>query len=372
MDNRYVLLSTLTEAKTFLSSERDCDLGAEALADLSKSLLRYFDSQIDVRPEILFVDDEEMACKYFPRMFLGDYKIVTAGTFDAATALLERYAGTLRLLISDQRLSSHGGTELLSIARRQYPWIARTICTGYMSLDDTIASINDGGVQYFLSKPVDADAWRKLVQDGVQKGRANWANHQLLQENMLGYLQDLLIHRITALQVAALNVEELKPDYIDVYVRVAAQLGRRRDRYLDWSQSDYSTVIAQEANRTGQFVCQVAAALGEHGSVVRALIESETPELGELARRLPDLFDYRDNRLVVNDAEAIVGALLGHVAQLTTQEQVHWFMFVVVCAQKGLEPLLEAHEGGAALYLVPLADSSQSLASAIHALKGGE
>jgi CheY-like chemotaxis protein len=74
------------------------------------------------RPTILVVDDEESLRLYLARLLEKEgYRVITARDGNAALALVERAAGSVRLVITDVSMPSLSGPELVRRMAAQPP-----------------------------------------------------------------------------------------------------------------------------------------------------------------------------------------------------------------------------------------------------------
>lgn len=114
------------------------------------------------KPIIIAVDDEVPVLNAVSRdlrtHFQDDYRIVKAESAeDALEAVKEfkRRNEPIALFLVDQRMPSMSGVEFLAEAIRLYPETKRVLLTAYADTDAAIASINEIGLDYYLSKPWD-------------------------------------------------------------------------------------------------------------------------------------------------------------------------------------------------------------------------
>lgn len=118
------------------------------------------------KPTILFVDDEERIVRSLRMMFRADYnvKVFTNG-FEALEFLKEN---RVQAVISDQRMPSITGVELLREVRNISPNTMRLLLTGYSDLEAIVGSINEGEIFRYISKPWNADEIRETVAKAVE------------------------------------------------------------------------------------------------------------------------------------------------------------------------------------------------------------
>lgn len=133
---------------------------------------------------ILFVDDEEMARKYFDRAFSREFRIFTAAGVAPARELLERHGDKIGILISDQRMPEEKGVVLLRYAREHYPHIVRILTTAYSDLDDAIESVNSGEILRYITKPWDLKLLGSELRHAMRFFDLQQQRDQLMQEKL--------------------------------------------------------------------------------------------------------------------------------------------------------------------------------------------
>lgn len=75
--------------------------------------------RIDQPVEILIVDDEPQAVKYFKKAFGAKYDVLTATSADEAETLILSGNHNIGLVISDQRMPGRSGVSLLNRIRNE-------------------------------------------------------------------------------------------------------------------------------------------------------------------------------------------------------------------------------------------------------------
>ena len=167
-------------------------------------------------PLILYVDDERGNRVVFEQSLNTEFNLVTAE--DAATALqlLERHE--VAVIVSDMRMPSMSGDELLRIVKERYPQIIRMVVTAYADVDPILRAINEGLVARYIIKP-----WirAELVQvlrwalEAWTFSRDSAALHRRLLETerlaTLGSIAGMLVHDLKQpLMSLLVNVEHLR------------------------------------------------------------------------------------------------------------------------------------------------------------------
>ena len=141
------------------------------------------------KPKILIVDDEPHNLDLLQRTFYRDLQVLRADNGQAALLSLAQHPDTAAI-ISDQRMPSMSGTELLLQVAHQYPNIIRIILTGYTDVADLVEAINTGQVFKYITKPWVEDELRAVVQQAIDthlllKSRTQELDRILEQETLL-------------------------------------------------------------------------------------------------------------------------------------------------------------------------------------------
>src|SRR6185369_1829668 len=95
---------------------------------------------------VLYVDDEEMARKYFARSIEGDYKVLTAPSVDEALEILSKPDADIDVLVTDYRMPGRVGGELLRQVEEHYPHLVRILVTAYADKQVLLDTINGGDI----------------------------------------------------------------------------------------------------------------------------------------------------------------------------------------------------------------------------------
>lgn len=214
-------------------------------------------------PLILFVDDEEIAVKYFQRAIDSLAPVVTASTVEEGKRALDEHAKTLLVLVSDQRMPGGYGNELLQYARQKYPHVVRILTTAYSELGHTIEAVNRGEIHRYIQKPWEIAALRMELKQAIVLASLRKDHDQLLREKLVVLQKQTLSNRIGALHALCASVageENFLP--VENYLSAAA-MGGVNIAGPDWLLMDYSDVVSAEAYRSGQFGHDLRGRLAE-------------------------------------------------------------------------------------------------------------
>lgn len=119
------------------------------------------------RARLLLVDDEARVLRSLERLFADLYTV--EATTEPLQALTWIDARPFDVVISDQRMPVMSGVQFLREVRRRAPEMVRLLLTGYADLPAVIASINEGEIWRYLTKPWVPQALLDSVAQAVEK-----------------------------------------------------------------------------------------------------------------------------------------------------------------------------------------------------------
>jgi serine/threonine protein kinase/response regulator RpfG family c-di-GMP phosphodiesterase len=117
------------------------------------------------KARVLFVDDEERILNALRTLFRNQYHVFTAENGPLALEFVKRFG--IHVVVSDQRMPTMLGVELLRQVKELSPNAVRMLLTGYSDLAAIVGSINEGEVFRFIRKPWDNDDIQKTIADAV-------------------------------------------------------------------------------------------------------------------------------------------------------------------------------------------------------------
>jgi len=114
--------------------------------------------------KILFIDDELNILSSIKRIFRKEpYQLFTANSGEEAMTILQLHPD-IAVVVSDFRMPTMSGSELLEKVSASYPHTVRMILSGYADKENIIETINKGHIYKFLAKPWDDEVLKKEVQ----------------------------------------------------------------------------------------------------------------------------------------------------------------------------------------------------------------
>src|SRR5688500_11180561 len=105
----------------------------------------------DIKPKILYIDDEEDNLLVFKSSFRRDYHIETASSVKSGNEILKWE--NFDIIISDQRMPDTTGVEFLKNMDGSQ---LRIIMSGYSDMEAVADALNSGKIYKYIKKP-----WKK-------------------------------------------------------------------------------------------------------------------------------------------------------------------------------------------------------------------
>ncbi len=131
-----------------------------------------------IKPNILYVDDEEINLKVFKSTFKRHYNVfVSTSAYEAIDLLKEQ---DIQLIVTDQRMPEMNGTELLSKVIPNHPDILRMIMTGFSDLEVIIRAVNEFGIHQYITKPWDFDSLKAVFDDFLIKPKVEGSREKAI------------------------------------------------------------------------------------------------------------------------------------------------------------------------------------------------
>lgn len=124
-----------------------------------------------VKPTVLYVDDEDLARKYFVRALGGEYEIFTASGADAAIEVLRNSSARIDILVTDFRMPARDGGDLLRQIELEFPHIVRILVTAYADKNLLLETVNAGELFKILEKPLDLRDVKLALQQASELAR---------------------------------------------------------------------------------------------------------------------------------------------------------------------------------------------------------
>lgn len=135
--------------------------------------------------KILFVDDEENILLSIKRELRKRFDIHTALGGDLALETLQTQ-GPFAVIVSDMRMPSMDGVQLLSTVKELYPDTVRLMLTGNADQGTAIEAVNKGQIFRFLNKPCPTSVLVMALALALRQYRLITAEKELLNKTLKG------------------------------------------------------------------------------------------------------------------------------------------------------------------------------------------
>lgn len=133
-----------------------------------------------MKPELLYVDDEEGNLVVFEAAFEDDFQITLAHSAEEVLELMEERA--FAVVVADHRMPRMTGVELLEILRERHPLTKRILLTGYTDPAAMIDSINRGQVFHYVRKPWERHELLAILRRAFEAHDLEIANQTLTNQ----------------------------------------------------------------------------------------------------------------------------------------------------------------------------------------------
>jgi DNA-binding NtrC family response regulator len=132
------------------------------------------------RPRILVVDDEANICRSVEKILSrADMDVVSV--LNGYDALARAQTDHFDLVLTDLKMSSLGGMELVRRITEQYPDVAVLVMTGFASVASAVEVMKLGALDY-LPKPFTPEELRAVVRQALEKRGGRIENRRLREE----------------------------------------------------------------------------------------------------------------------------------------------------------------------------------------------
>ena len=107
---------------------------------------------LDIKPKILYVDDESINLRLFKISFKENCDVTTSQSGEDGLKLLKN-DNQYDIIISDQRMPGMSGTEFMIEAKKILPQSKYILLTGYTDIEALEKAINEVGLWQYVKKP---------------------------------------------------------------------------------------------------------------------------------------------------------------------------------------------------------------------------
>jgi response regulator RpfG family c-di-GMP phosphodiesterase len=116
---------------------------------------------------LLVVDDEPDVCDSVHDLLRHEFKVLKAPSAVEGARLMGE--NEVHIIMTDQRMPSVSGVDLLKNIRHRHPLSIRLLFTGFADLEAIIEAINHGHIFKFVKKPWQPDDLLAVVREAADE-----------------------------------------------------------------------------------------------------------------------------------------------------------------------------------------------------------
>jgi two-component system, response regulator PhcR len=134
---------------------------------------------------VLYVDDEEQACKWFAKTFGSQFNIQTVVSAEIAANILRDESRHIAVVVCDHRMPHQTGMDFLSTLARTQPHIVRVLTSAYTDKTLLLDAISQSGVSYFIEKPWQDDAVYQVIRQSLRDYKHRALDQHAIKNGLL-------------------------------------------------------------------------------------------------------------------------------------------------------------------------------------------
>jgi FixJ family two-component response regulator len=139
---------------------------------------------------VLLVDDEQRILEGLRRTLQPEFETeIARGPEEGLAAVAD--AGPFAVVVSDLRMPIMDGVQFLSKIKAMSPDTIRVMLTGQADINAAIASVNEGEIFRFLTKPCPPMIFRRTIGAAIEQHRLITAERDLLRNTLMGAVTTL-------------------------------------------------------------------------------------------------------------------------------------------------------------------------------------
>ncbi|UII32485.1 hybrid sensor histidine kinase/response regulator [Fulvivirga ulvae] len=253
----------------------------------------------EVKPKILYVDDEQNNLIVFRSSFRRHYDIYTATSASEGLKIIEE--NDISIIITDQRMPGMTGIEFLKNLPEDLLAI-RMILTGFSDVSAIIEAINSGKVYRYITKPWNKDELKVTIDNALEALTLKKNNQELVAElqEINEQLEQKVANRTAELEKAFGEIHEQKKEL--------EELNATKDKFFSIVAHDlrspvsalagFSQMLANNGNRLSpEKITAYSKELNKSAKNTLSLIENlltwASTQMNKLDHN-PDLIDAAD------------------------------------------------------------------------------
>ena len=178
----------------------------------------------ETQPIVLIVDDQASEREAVARIFRREnVQTLQAGSGEEALKILEKEP--VAAVLTDLKMPSMSGHELLSKAKKARPNVQMIVMSGYGSIEDAVSAMQAGALD-FLEKPLNIEAARARVQKALEKYELERQNEALQSQLDSAFGLENMIGRSSAMRNVYQEIRRVAPTNATVLIMGESGTGK--------------------------------------------------------------------------------------------------------------------------------------------------
>ena len=136
--------------------------------------------EIDERPRVLYLDDDDANLVTFRANFRDQFEVFTSNNPVEAYNLINEHK--IQIAITDHNMPSMSGVEFLESIAQDYPDVQRILLTGYTELVPVMEAVNKGKVFRILTKPFNMKEISRMVTEAWDQCKVVFEKEKLIHQ----------------------------------------------------------------------------------------------------------------------------------------------------------------------------------------------
>jgi DNA-binding NtrC family response regulator len=176
-----------------------------------------------IQPTLLIVDDEKHTRDGLRRLLENDYDVYVASDITSAMNVLEREH--VDLLLTDLRLGSEDGMQLIDRALKMPDPPVCIMMTAYGSVDTAVEAMKRGAYD-FVTKPLNLDKVEMLISRALRDRKLTEENRTLRQQVDERYGLENIVGESPALHEVLNTIRQVAPSSANVLIEGESGTGK--------------------------------------------------------------------------------------------------------------------------------------------------
>jgi len=210
-----------------------------------------------MKAKLLVVDDEKNTRDALRRALEDAFEVYLAVNVESAQNILK--ADSMDVVLTDLRLGSESGMDMIKLCQRQSPAPPCIVMTAYGSVESAVEAMRQGAYDY-LTKPLDLDRAQLLLKRAIQTIRVEQENQNLRAQLDRSFGLDRILGRSGEMEKVLDRVRQVADSKASVLLEGESGTGK---------ELVARAVHGLSSRRSGPFVAVHCAALSPQ------LLESE-------------------------------------------------------------------------------------------------